>query len=138
MEKAIRVLVVDDEDDFRETVVKRLNARKLQAFGCKNACSEYNARVRIRQKLRVQFIKPFIFRCNFVCEQRFRICRCVFHSVMHHYICGIVTGIRALYTSKQGVHDVTCEADPDKSVIHKRIRYIENKIFYIPYAVLEV
>ena len=33
MEQAIRVLVVDDEDDFRETVVKRLRARKLEAEG---------------------------------------------------------------------------------------------------------
>lgn len=33
MENAIRVLIVDDEDDFRETIVKRLNARKLQAEG---------------------------------------------------------------------------------------------------------
>lgn len=33
MENAIRVLIVDDEDDFRETIVKRLNARKLQAQG---------------------------------------------------------------------------------------------------------
>jgi DNA-binding NtrC family response regulator len=29
--EGIRVLVVDDEEDFRETVVKRLNARKLVA-----------------------------------------------------------------------------------------------------------
>ena len=33
MENAIRVLIVDDEDDFRETIVKRLNARKLHAEG---------------------------------------------------------------------------------------------------------
>ncbi|NLZ17084.1 MAG: response regulator [Desulfobulbaceae bacterium] len=33
MDNAIRVLIVDDEDDFRETIVKRLNARKLQAEG---------------------------------------------------------------------------------------------------------
>ena len=33
MENAIRVLIVDDEDDFRETIVKRLNARKLRAEG---------------------------------------------------------------------------------------------------------
>lgn len=31
--EGIRVLVVDDEEDFRETVVKRLNARKLVAEG---------------------------------------------------------------------------------------------------------
>lgn len=29
----LRVLFVDDEDDFRETIVKRLNARKIQAEG---------------------------------------------------------------------------------------------------------
>ena len=29
----LRVLIVDDEDDFRETIVKRLNARKIQAEG---------------------------------------------------------------------------------------------------------
>jgi len=29
----LRVLIVDDEDDFRETVVKRLNARKIQSEG---------------------------------------------------------------------------------------------------------
>ena len=33
MDNAIRVLIVDDEDDFRETIVKRLNARKLRAEG---------------------------------------------------------------------------------------------------------
>ena len=33
MVNAIRVLIVDDEDDFRETIVKRLNARKLRAEG---------------------------------------------------------------------------------------------------------
>ena len=33
MENAIRVLIVDDEDDLRETIVKRLNARKLRAEG---------------------------------------------------------------------------------------------------------
>ena len=31
MENAIRVLIVDDEDDFRETIVKRLKVRKLEA-----------------------------------------------------------------------------------------------------------
>jgi DNA-binding NtrC family response regulator len=29
----LRVLIVDDEDDFRETIVKRLNARKIKAEG---------------------------------------------------------------------------------------------------------
>lgn len=29
----LRVLIVDDEDDFRETIVKRLNARKIIAEG---------------------------------------------------------------------------------------------------------
>lgn len=29
----IRVLIVDDEDDFRDTIVKRLKARKLAAEG---------------------------------------------------------------------------------------------------------
>ncbi|MDR2551138.1 MAG: response regulator [Desulfobulbus sp.] len=29
----LRVLIVDDEDDFRETIVKRLNARKIQSEG---------------------------------------------------------------------------------------------------------
>ena len=29
----LRVLIVDDERDFRETIVKRLNARKIQAMG---------------------------------------------------------------------------------------------------------
>lgn len=29
----LRVLFVDDEDDFRETIVKRLKARKIQAEG---------------------------------------------------------------------------------------------------------
>lgn len=29
----LRVLIVDDEDDFRETIVKRLNARKIEAEG---------------------------------------------------------------------------------------------------------
>lgn len=33
MDTTLRVLIVDDEDDFRETVVKRLNARKIQAEG---------------------------------------------------------------------------------------------------------
>uniref|UniRef100_A0A7V4G6P4 Response regulator n=1 Tax=Desulfobacca acetoxidans TaxID=60893 RepID=A0A7V4G6P4_9BACT len=32
MEK-FRVLIVDDEDDFRETIVKRLRARKLEVEG---------------------------------------------------------------------------------------------------------
>ena len=31
--EGLRVLFVDDEDDFRETIVKRLNARKIQAMG---------------------------------------------------------------------------------------------------------
>ena len=31
MENPIRVLIVDDEDDFRETIVKRLKVRKLEA-----------------------------------------------------------------------------------------------------------
>lgn len=30
---AVRVLIVDDEDDFRDTIVKRLKARKLAAEG---------------------------------------------------------------------------------------------------------
>jgi two-component system, OmpR family, response regulator len=29
----MRVLIVDDEDDFRETIVKRLNARKIETEG---------------------------------------------------------------------------------------------------------
>ena len=29
----LRVLIVDDEDDFRETIVKRLNARKILSEG---------------------------------------------------------------------------------------------------------
>jgi DNA-binding NtrC family response regulator len=33
MMDTLRVLIVDDEDDFRETIVKRLNARKIQAEG---------------------------------------------------------------------------------------------------------
>ena len=33
MEQAIRVLIVDDEDDFRETLVKRLKARHFAAEG---------------------------------------------------------------------------------------------------------
>jgi DNA-binding NtrC family response regulator len=33
MNTTLRVLIVDDEDDFRETIVKRLNARKIQAEG---------------------------------------------------------------------------------------------------------
>ncbi len=33
MDTTLRVLIVDDEDDFRETIVKRLNARKIQAEG---------------------------------------------------------------------------------------------------------
>ena len=32
----LRVLFVDDEDDFRETIVKRLNARKIQAMGAES------------------------------------------------------------------------------------------------------
>ena len=31
--ETMRVFIVDDEDDFRETIVKRLNARKIQAEG---------------------------------------------------------------------------------------------------------
>jgi two-component system, OmpR family, response regulator len=31
--ETLRVLIVDDEDDFRETIVKRLNARKIQTEG---------------------------------------------------------------------------------------------------------
>lgn len=33
MDETLRVLIVDDEDDFRETIVKRLNARKILAEG---------------------------------------------------------------------------------------------------------
>jgi two-component system, OmpR family, response regulator len=33
MMETMRVFIVDDEDDFRETIVKRLNARKIQAEG---------------------------------------------------------------------------------------------------------
>jgi two-component system, OmpR family, response regulator len=33
MTTALRVLIVDDEDDFRETMVKRLNARKIITEG---------------------------------------------------------------------------------------------------------
>lgn len=32
----LRVLIVDDEDDFRETIVKRLNARKILSEGAAN------------------------------------------------------------------------------------------------------
>ena len=31
--EGLRVLFVDDGDDFRETIVRRLNARKIQAMG---------------------------------------------------------------------------------------------------------
>ncbi|QQG66922.1 response regulator [Desulfobulbus oligotrophicus] len=31
--ETMRVFIVDDEDDFRETIVKRLNARKIRAEG---------------------------------------------------------------------------------------------------------
>lgn len=31
-----RVLIVDDEDDFRETIVKRLKSRKIAAEGAEN------------------------------------------------------------------------------------------------------
>lgn len=34
--EGLRVLFVDDEDDFRETIVKRLKARKIQAMGAEN------------------------------------------------------------------------------------------------------
>ena len=37
--EAIRVLVVDDEDDFRETVVKRLKMRGLLAEGASGGCA---------------------------------------------------------------------------------------------------
>lgn len=33
MMDTLRVLIVDDEDDFRETIVKRLNARKILSEG---------------------------------------------------------------------------------------------------------
>ncbi len=33
MAEAIRVLIVDDEEDFRETIIKRLKVRKLEASG---------------------------------------------------------------------------------------------------------
>ena len=33
MDETFRVLVVDDEEDFRETLVKRLKARKLDVHG---------------------------------------------------------------------------------------------------------
>ncbi|MDY0390527.1 MAG: response regulator [Desulfobulbus oligotrophicus] len=33
MMETMRVFIVDDEDDFRETIVKRLNARKIRAEG---------------------------------------------------------------------------------------------------------
>jgi two-component system, OmpR family, response regulator len=33
MSAALRVLIVDDEDDFRETLIKRLNVRKIIAEG---------------------------------------------------------------------------------------------------------
>ena len=34
--EGLRVLFVDDEDDFRETIVKRLNARKRPAMGAES------------------------------------------------------------------------------------------------------
>ena len=39
MAEAFRVLVVDDEDDFRETLVKRLKARKLDVRGSESGQS---------------------------------------------------------------------------------------------------
>ena len=36
MMDTLRVLIVDDEDDFRETIVKRLNARKILSEGAAN------------------------------------------------------------------------------------------------------
>ena len=41
-----KVLVVDDEDDFRETLIKRLRNRKLQADG---VASGYQALEKLRQ-----------------------------------------------------------------------------------------
>ncbi|MFZ5452053.1 MAG: response regulator [Thermodesulfobacteriota bacterium] len=35
MEK-FRILIVDDEDDFRETIIKRLRARKLEVAGAES------------------------------------------------------------------------------------------------------
>lgn len=37
--EAIRVLIVDDEDDFRDTIVKRLKVRKLQATGASSGAA---------------------------------------------------------------------------------------------------
>ena len=46
MEERFRVLVVDDEDDFRETLVKRMEKRNLDVSGAENAQKALNLMAR--------------------------------------------------------------------------------------------